>query len=274
MSSIDEAQTLWSTASSLLDECRSAMAGAGEYWQEISARFDEPLYRENVPPEITAQFLVAQNMHLQIFQRATQNMEVLDTLLDEGKLINDAMNQARRVLAVAPQVVVKSLSLPREELHDLIEDIKKMPEDLNIISINASTTIMAVAAPWYFIRDAFAVYLNKPTLGKQALAVVLPLMKEGLVHLAAKCIPVIGAVVALAESIKKLEEKDYRDFLTFVDQSIAFLDLEKASQQALADLDVAQEAIGWYSESVQSVNHPFLARVGRVVAFVDSEPTA
>jgi hypothetical protein len=269
----DRSPELLPLASNLLDQCPTAIAEATEFWNEISARFDEPLYREDILPELKADFLAAKSSQLRFFQRATQNLATLRTVLENGKIANQTAATLDETLdAASPAIALNALFIPLEEHHALTADLKLLPVERRAVLVNASAAIVAVTAPWVFIRDAFALYLNKPTLGANAFAVFITIVKEGGMHLAAEAIPFIGSIVALAEALKKQEEKGYEDFMTFIDQSNAFLSLTKAVDHGLKDLDATDQAIGEYIDSIETTNRPFLERAGRVVAFLNSNP--
>jgi hypothetical protein len=271
----DRSPELLPLASNLLDQCPTAIAEATEFWKEISARFDEPLYREDILPELKADFLAAESSRLRFFQRATQNLATLRTVLENGKIANQTAATLDETLdAASPAIALNTLFIPLEEHHALTADLKLLPVERRAVLVNASAAIVAVTAPWVFIRDAFALYLNKPTLGANAFAVFITIVKEGGMHLAAEAIPFIGSIVALAEALKKQEEKGYKDFMTFIDQSNAFLSLTKAVDHGLKDLDATDQAIGEYIDSIETTNRPFLERAGRVVAFLNSNPAA
>jgi hypothetical protein len=263
----DRSPELLPLASNLLDQCPTAIAEATEFWKEISARFDEPLHREDILPELKADFLAAKSSQLRFFQRATQNLATLRTVLENGKIANQTAATLDETLdAASPAIALNALFIPLEEHHALTADLKLLPVERRAVLVNASAAIVAVTAPWVFIRDAFALYLNKPTLGANAFAVFITIVKEGGMHLAAEAIPFIGSIVALAEALKKQEEKGYKDFMTFIDQSTAFLSLTKAVDHGLKDLDATDQAIGEYIDSIETTNRPFLERAGRVVA--------
>jgi hypothetical protein len=274
MSVLDRSLELWPLASKLLDECPNAIAEATEFWKEISALFDEPLYRENSPAELKAEFLAAQVAQMQFFERAIGDLTILRRVLEQGKIANQTAVTLDETLKGAPSTIaLKVLSMPIEEHHALLEDFKILPTERRAILINASAVIVAVTAFWIFVRDAFAVYLNKPTLGADAFAVFIAVVKEGGLHLAGEVIPFIGSIVALAEALKKHEEEGYRNFMTFIDQKIAYLNLDKAVNQGLQDLNATDRAIREYSESIDSTNRPFIERAGRVVAFLKTDST-
>jgi hypothetical protein len=273
MAAPDRSLELWPLASNLLDQCPTAIAEATEFWKEISARFDEPLYREDILPELKADFLAAESSQLQFFQRATENLATLRTVLENGKIANQtAVTLNDTLKAAPPAIALNALFLPLEEHQALIADLELLPVERRAVLVNASSAIVAVTAPWVFIRDAFALYLNKPTLGANAFAVFVTIVKEGGMHLAAEAIPFIGSIVALAEALKKQEEKGYKDFMTFIDQSNAFLSLTKAVDRGLKDLNATNQAIGEYIDSIEITNRPFVERAGRVAAFFKQQP--
>jgi hypothetical protein len=274
MSVPDRSPELWPLASELLDQCPTAIAETNEFWKEISARFDEPFYRENSPDELKAEFLVAQVAQLEFIRRATEDLAILRRVLEEGKRANLTAVTLDQTLKAAPATIaLKALSMPIEEHHALLEDFTTLSMERRAILVNASAVIVAVTAPWIFIRDAFAIYLNKPTLGAHAFAVFIALVKEGGLHLAGEVIPFIGSIIALAEALKKHEEEGYRNFMTYIDQRIAHINLDKAVSQGLHDLNATDQAIREYTDSIDHTNRPFVERADRVIAFLRSDPT-
>jgi hypothetical protein len=274
MSVPDRSLELWPLAGNLLDECPNAIVEATEFWKEISARFDEPFYRENSPAELKAEFLVAQVAQMQFFERATKNLITLRQVLEQGRIANQTAVTLDETLKNASRTIaLKVLSMPIEEHQALLKDFETLPTERRAILVNASAVIVAVTAPWIFIRDAFAVYLNKPTLGANAFALFVTVVKEGGLHLLGEVIPFIGSIVALAEALKKQEEEGWPNFMTYIDQRAAHLNLEKAVNQGLQDLNATDQAIREYSESIERTNRPFIERAGRVVAFLRTDST-
>jgi hypothetical protein len=196
----DRSPELLPLASNLLNQCPTAISEATEFWKEISARFDEPLYREDSPPELKADFLAAESSQIRFFQRATENLPTLKKVLENEKITLQTAVTLDETLKAAPRAIARNaLLIPFEELQALRADLKLLPVERRAVLVNASAAIVAVTAPWVFIRDAFALYLNKPTLGANAFAVFITIVKEGGMHLAAEVIPFIGSIVALAE---------------------------------------------------------------------------
>jgi len=272
MSVPDRSLELWPLASHLLDQCPNAIAEATEFWKEISARFDEPFFRENSPAELKAEFLVAQVAQMQFFQRATRNLTSLGQVLEQGKLANQTAVMLDETLKNASHAIaLKVLSIPIEEQRALLEDFKTLPTERRAILVNASAVIIAVTTPCIFIRDAFAIFLDKPTLGASAFALFGTIVKEGGLHLLGEVIPFIGSIVALAEALKKQEEEGWQNFMTYIDQRVAHLNLEKAIDQGLQDLNATDQAIREYRESIDRTNRPFIERAGRVVAFLRTD---
>jgi hypothetical protein len=139
MSVPDRSLELWPLAGNLLDECPNAIVEATEFWKEISARFDEPFYRENSPAELKAEFLVAQVAQMQFFERATKNLITLRQVLEQGRIANQTAVTLDETLKNASRTIaLKVLSMPIEEHQALLKDFETLPTERRAILVNAS----------------------------------------------------------------------------------------------------------------------------------------
>jgi hypothetical protein len=133
---------------------------------------------------------------------------------------------------------------------------------------NAACTVIVVASPWIFLRNAVAAYLNKPTLHQQAYSVAVILFKEGLLEGLGRLLPFAGLIVGVARKLKEQEEKGYKDFRTYVDQRGAFMKLSKAVHEAVKEADDGKKVVEAYYESLADANMPFLANAENFIASV------
>jgi hypothetical protein len=261
----DQVEELWNQAQSLSDDLGTALAEINEMWAEISSRFSDPLYAPDIPAKVRAEYLLDSTQHLQFVQRATALLQVRKEINERNRqmelpskleaLTNAAKNSDADYASKLfdPEAAAAFLALKGT--------IDGYPKNLKESQASA---LIAVYAPIFFLRDAFAAYLDRPRPGAETFGLLLTLTKDAALEFLGKSIPLLSQIKAIAEAAHKHAEGGYEKFSEGLKQQVLLSRLQTSVEEGMAALTQTEQFIAQWRVSEDQLNHDFNHAVDRV----------
>jgi hypothetical protein len=211
----DLVENLWNQTETLFKDLGTISAEINEMWAEISSMFRDVSPEEGFPPGMVADYLVGSLQQLRYMQRATELLLITREINDrnKAKLVMAKMNALRDAITTMDQEYPAKVFEPEtaEAFLGFHKTIVDYPCDLKKLQASA---MIAAYTPMFYIRDAFAGYLDRPRPSAEIFKMLLDITKD-------VAIDFLGPVVGVAKAIAKASH-DHSEGKNILDGSTVF----------------------------------------------------
>lgn len=234
----DPVESIWSQTEELAHEGRSALPEIVEMWAEISSMFENAAPQNGVPAPIVADYLVGSVQQHEYMDRTAKLLGIVSSINDRS----DSKTATIRRLAEASKnidweyaatVFERDTALTFQSLR---ETVREYPCNLKRLW---SSTIIVAYGPVFFIRDAFAVFLDKPHAGR----VIFRLFSEITLDAAIGLIPFGGMVKSIAQAVHSVADGQYERFTQGLRHEVRMHQLRTAVGRGLELVDEAERVM-------------------------------
>jgi hypothetical protein len=222
-----------------------------------------------------AEYVLLEVFQLQYMERALALCDKPRELRDRARA-QDASSKVQKAAAAIRE-------LDQEFMRNVFEpdtaaafgsDLHVMSDYLPRMKLVVSACCLASWSPLFFARDIFAAYAGKTPNSAAVMDVALSVLKTVAIDFVAKSNPIIGPVLAIAESVRRNEERRLNTLIAGVEERDRYLTLEESIEAGRELLDAAE---AYVSESLASLTerdaafNRAVARIEKVAAFLKSQ---
>jgi hypothetical protein len=229
--------------SNALEDLQHLIPEVMELWQRVGVMLDDGSAKPGHPMR-KAEYMTRSAGLDVLLRNATLNLETLHKLAEKvgDTQALDRLKAFEQAAETVNREKFRAVMFP-EAADALKVDFATLRGYLPCTGTNLAAAITAVYSPLVAIRELLRAFLHEPSSGKEKLELLLEVIKAiGLDHLSLFC-PLIGPAVAVAETLKKQEEKRTLELTTGVEERDRFLYLEEGIDAFEKDVDQSRETL-------------------------------